>query len=52
MTKVIPFDARMAAHRRIDTAGDRAVAVMARLDRPGQRCRGCRCSCGPSRADR
>ena len=25
----------MAAHRRIDTAGDRAAAVMARLDRPG-----------------
>ena len=34
MTKVIPFDARLAAHRRIDTAGDRAAAVMARLDKP------------------
>ena len=34
MTKVIPFDARLAAHRRIDVAGDRAAAVMARLDKP------------------
>ena len=35
-SKVIPFNARLAAHRRIDTAGDRAVAVMARLDRPAE----------------
>ena len=34
MSKVITFDARMAAHRRIDTAGDRAAAVMARLEVP------------------
>ena len=34
MTKVIPFDARLAAHRRIDVAGDRAAAVFARLDKP------------------
>ena len=31
---MIPFDARLAAHRRIDVAGDRAAAVMARLDKP------------------
>ena len=34
MTKVIPFDAKVAAARRIDVAGDRAAAVMARLDKP------------------
>ena len=36
MSKVIKFDARLAAHRRIDTAGDRAAGVMARLDRPAE----------------
>ena len=36
MSKVIPFDARMAAHRRIDTAGDRAAAVMTRLNHPAE----------------
>ena len=30
MTKVIPFDAKVAAARRIDVAGDRAAAIMAR----------------------
>ena len=34
MTKVIPFNARLAAARRIDIAGDRAAAVFARLDKP------------------
>ena len=34
MSKVIKFDARLAAAKRIDRAGDRAAAVMARLDKP------------------
>ena len=35
-SNVVPFDAKVAAARRINVAGDRAAAVMARLDRPAE----------------